>query len=92
MFLILNKLVCIGRCRVVEVSARDYVTENAVEAAVAPMKRQAAAGDDGRRWLCKGDYGLVPDYLQRLRLDMATQAAQQEVGPPILSSVVQPTW
>lgn len=66
--------------RVVEVSARDYVHENAVEAAAAPRRRRQAKGEDGRQWLCKDDYGLVPDYLHKLRLDMATQAAQQQVG------------
>ena len=66
--------------RVVEVSARDYVHENAVEAAAVPRRRRQAKGDDGRQWLCKDDYGLVPDYLHKLRLDMATEAAEQQVG------------
>lgn len=69
-------------CRVVEVSARDYVHENAVEAGTAPRRRRQGPRDDGRQWLCKEDYGMVPDYLHKLRLDMATQAAQQQVRLP----------
>jgi hypothetical protein len=35
--------------------------------------------DDGRQWLCKDEYGLVPQYLQSHKLNLAAQQAAQHV-------------
>jgi len=71
----------------VEVSRRDYVRENALEAAAAQPRRRSQRYDDGRQWLCKDEYGLVPQYLQSLKLSMAEQQAADEVRRLAASAV-----
>lgn len=61
-------------------SDRNYVKENAAEATqVRPRTRQQRF-DDGRQWLCKEEYGLVPQYLQSHKLNLAAQQAAQHVS------------
>lgn len=74
----------------VEVSDRDYVRENAAEVAqVRP--RTGHQFDDGRQWLCKDEYGLVPQYLQSHKLNLAAQQAAQHVRLPESLSFAQET-
>lgn len=69
-----------GHYRIVEVSNRNYVRENAAEAAAVRPKTRQPAFDDGRQWLCKEEYGLVPQYLQTHKLNLAAQQAAQHAA------------
>jgi hypothetical protein len=73
---------CLASCRVVEVSDRDYVRENAAEVAQVRPRARHQRFDDGRQWLCKDEYGLVPQYLQSHKLNLAAQQAAQHVRKP----------
>ena len=61
-------------CRLVDVSCRDYVAENTKD--LVPKRSAAAQSTD---FLSKEDYGLVPRYLLRFKLDRATSAATKQV-------------
>ena len=70
--------------RLVQVSERNYVLENAqmVAAAAAAAGRSPAVQKDTQRdkaWLQKADYGMTPQYLQKFKLDMAAQQAASQV-------------
>jgi len=61
-------------CRLVDLSCRDYVRENTKGLV---MKRPTVAQESST--LLKEDYGLVPKYLLRFKLDRATSAATKQV-------------
>ena len=55
--------------RLVEVSSRDFLLENALKVATAPERRASRAQQsDERHWLSKPEYGVIPQYLQVTQL------------------------
>ena len=62
-------------CRLVDLNCRDYVRENTKGLV---MKRPIVLQESST--LLKEDYGLVPQYLLKFKLDRATSAATKQVN------------